>query len=261
MHVHVLPGIDDGVRTDDEAVALAADAAEAGVRVLAATPHLRPDHPRVKPEELRRRVSELRALLASRGVGIDVVQGGEVDLRWAIDASDDDLREASYGRRGTDLLVETPNGYLPPMFEGFLFRLGSRGYRVLLAHPERSPAFQSNPDRLRALVETGTLLQVTASSLLRPRHSRTGQLARALVAEGAAHVIASDSHGPRFNRAGLADGVLAATRLAPRRAVWMATEVPEAILAGDSLPPAPPEAYLGSLRRRLWPARGSLRTP
>src|SRR5215218_10603286 len=104
LHTHILPGIDDGPRDLEGSVALVAELAAAGVRTVAATPHLRSDYPGVRPAELADRVDALQAEVED----VELVGGGEVDLYWATEASDEDLRLVSYGQRGTDLLVETP---------------------------------------------------------------------------------------------------------------------------------------------------------
>jgi protein-tyrosine phosphatase len=249
VHAHLLPGIDDGPRDMDAAVALAAEAAVDGVTTIAATPHLRPDHPRVRPSELAERVSSVRRALDQAGVFVDVVAGAEVDLYHATAAGDDELRLASYGQRGTDLLVETPYGELAPGFEDLLFALTARGYRLLLAHPERSPSFQRDPRRLAAIARRGTLLQITAASVAAPRASSARRLALALVTEGVAHVIASDQHGAGI-RTTLSTGVAAAARVAPARAAWMSHTAPAAILAGEPLPPPPPDHRRRRFARR-----------
>lgn len=239
LHAHVLPGIDDGPSTLREAVETAAGAMREGVRVLAATPHVRPDHPAVRPGELADRVAALADALAEAGVDVEIVQGGEVDLLWALEADDASLADASYGGRGRDLLVETPYAPLTPAFEDHLFRLAVRGYRIVLAHPERNPTFRAEPKRLTAQVARGTLVQLTADSLAAARSSPVGRFARACVREGVAHVIASDRHGPDIRRASLRAGVDAAARLDGARASWMVREASAAILAGEPLPPAP----------------------
>jgi protein-tyrosine phosphatase len=240
LHSHLLPGIDDGARDMDGAVRLGRAAVEDGVRVLAATPHLRPDFPLVRPGEVAERVNAVRGALARAGLRLEVVAAAEVDVHRGVAASDEELRLASYGQTGTDLLVETPYGALPADFETLLFRLAARGYRILLAHPERNRSFQADPPRLAAIARAGTLLQVTAGSLVEgSRVSRTRRFARALVAEGVAHVIASDAHGATVARAPLSAGVAAADRLAAGRGAWMAEDAPAAILAGEPLPPAP----------------------
>jgi protein-tyrosine phosphatase len=246
LHVHVLPGIDDGARDEAAAIELVAEAVAAGVTTIAATPHLRADHPDVRPFELAGRTARLRAALDSAGVAVELVTAGEVDVRWAQQAGEDELKAVSYGGQGRDVLTEVPYGELMPQFEDFVFRLRVMGYRVLLAHPERSPTFQRDADRLLALVEQGCLVQVTASALAsRTRRSRSRKLAIALVREGIAHVIASDTHSGGGGRASLADAVEALREDAPLRALWMVTEAPAAILAGDPLPPAPAERPRG----------------
>src|SRR5215208_5067982 len=87
LHVHVLPGIDDGPATLEESVELARVAALEGVEAMAATPHVRPDRPAVVPTELRQRCREVEA----RAGGPAIVPGGEVDLIWAQNASAEEL--------------------------------------------------------------------------------------------------------------------------------------------------------------------------
>jgi protein-tyrosine phosphatase len=237
LHCHILPGIDDGPAEMSGSVELADAMAAAGVRTVAATPHVRPDFPGVRPAELADRVASLAAAAAP---SVSLVQAGEVDVFWAAHASDDELRTVSYGTNGTDLLIETPYGSLPPIFEDTLFRVTARGYRVLLAHPERCPDFRAHPARLSALVARGALLQVTASALVgRVPRSGMRRFAADLVRERVAHVIASDAHRAGSGRALVPEGVAAASRLAGPYAEWMATDAPAAILAGEPLPTPP----------------------
>jgi protein-tyrosine phosphatase len=253
LHAHLLPGIDDGPPDMAGAIGLARAAAEQGTTVLAATPHLRGDFPDVRPEELADRCDEVRAALRDAGIELEVVQGGEAGLMWAVNASDEALRAGSFAGRGADLLVESPYGQLTGTFDGLLLSLLDRGYRVLLAHPENNPTFQSDPGRLLALVGRGVLLQVTARSLSRPeRRKGPRPLAERLVREGHAQVLASDAHsGAEFRPPELAAGVAAAADLVGEaRARWMATDAPAAIVAGDPLPEPPPIEG----RRRRWGA-------
>ena len=126
---------------------------------------------------------------------LEVVVGAEVDVVWTRTASDEELRLATYGQAGTDMLLETPYGPLPPGFEDWVFsRLSLEGIRVMLAHPERNLSFQQSPERLAEMVSRGVLVQVTAGSLAGKRKSESRKLARWMVEEGLAQVIASDAH-------------------------------------------------------------------
>jgi protein-tyrosine phosphatase len=242
LHCHILPGIDDGAATTEESIDLARQMWEDDVRAVAATPHLRHDFPDVMPAELAERCAQLEESLRAEGVGLGVVPAGEVDVIWGLEASDDELRLASYLQRGSDLLVETPYGPLPSTFEEMLFKLNLRGFRITLAHPERNPTFHREPERLAALVERGTLVQVTASSLARPpKRSASAALARKLVLEGNAHLIASDMHGTVApDRPTLRAGSEVALGLVgSARTRWLVWDAPSAILKGDPLPPQP----------------------
>jgi protein-tyrosine phosphatase len=128
LHCHILPGVDDGPDTLDGALELARELAGAGVRTVAATPHLRDDHPGVRAVELAARCGELTEVLA--GIELEVVPAAEVDVVRALEASDEELRLASFGQRGTDLLLETPYGPLPTSFDDQVFQLSVRGFRA-----------------------------------------------------------------------------------------------------------------------------------
>ena len=242
LHSHVLPGIDDGPGDIEGSVELAGAAVAAGIRTSVATPHLREDHPAVVVAELAGRVDQLNALLAQRAIDLTVVPGAEVALTRALGMSDTELRAATLGGNGRDVLLETPYGALPDGYEPFVERLMSRGFRVLAAHPERNPTMQSDPRRLGRLVEAGMLVQLTAASLQGRRRSRARALAFTALEQGWVHALGSDAHSARWRPPELMPAIEAATRRLPALAAelrWMVEEAPRAILEGRTLPPRP----------------------
>jgi protein-tyrosine phosphatase len=247
LHSHVLPGIDDGPRTLEDALAMATVAVQAGTAVLAATPHVRADHPEVRPDEIADRVAGFNAELARRGIALEVVPGGEVGLVEALELPDDELRLVTLGANGRDLLVETPHGALPSAFERLVDAVRDRGFRVILAHPEHGPDFQRDPRRLGAMVAQGVLLQITAASLT-PGRDPWRRLATHVLREGWAHVLASDAHSAGWRPPVLGDGIEGGARSvagAEPELEWMARDVPRAILAGADLPARPARAPQG----------------
>lgn len=252
IHAHVLYGIDDGPADRADAEAMLRTAARSGTAVIVATPHLRSDFPDVHVNELAGRADELRAWIAEQGLEIELVNGGEVGLVWALDADDEALRLGSYGQQGGDLLIETPNTVVG--LEALLYQVRTRGFRVTLAHPERSREFQRDASGLEALVERGILLQVNADGLLgNPRKSPTARLAQQLCVDGLVHALASDSHRAEQWRpvSVMPEAVAAAAELVgPDRAEWMVVDSPAAIVAGRPLPEAPP--VISQQRQRWW---------
>jgi protein-tyrosine phosphatase len=257
IHAHVLPGIDDGPAEVDDALAMLQAAAGCGIATIVCTPHLRSDFPDVNVHELADRCTAMRGRMASEAIDLELVCGAEVSLIWAIDAGEDELRLASYAQRGTDLLIETPLTTIAGL-DTLLYEVQLRGFRITLAHPERSWEFQQDPSRVAELVRRGILLQVNADTLLGDkRRSATSRLGARLCVDGLVHALASDSHRAESWRpvTRLPQAVEAAAALVgPDRARWMAAAAPAAIVAGAGLPEAPP-LLARRRKRRLWGAR------
>jgi protein-tyrosine phosphatase len=253
IHAHVLPGIDDGPNDLEGALEMARSAVSGGIGTMAATPHLRPDFPDVHIEELGDRCRQLRAELERAQIPLRVVPAAEVSLLWALDATEENLTLASYGQRGTDVLIETPfDGVL---IEALLAPLLQRGLRITLAHPERSRIFQREPHRLQGLSDQGVLAQINGDALLAPGRSAVRRCAEHLLREGLVQVIESDGHrGVDWRPVGnLPAGVEAAGPLiGAARATWMASEAPAAIVEGRPLPPAP---EIEAPAKSRWPFR------
>jgi protein-tyrosine phosphatase len=251
LHCHVLPGVDDGPATLEEALDLARGAAGAGIATIVATPHVDFAYPDNDGDRVHAAVAALQAELDAAGIAVRVLPGAELGITRAAALEDDELRRLALGE-GPWLLLECPlSRALAAGFPTAARGLARRGHRVLLAHPERSPVFQRDPDALEDLVAEGMLTQVTAGALT-GRFGRTVRdFARRLVGAGLVHVVASDAHGrdrpvsiaAELDAAGLAE-------LAP----WLADAVPAALLAGSEPPPPPslppPPARRG-LRRLL----------
>ena len=80
IHTHILPGVDDGVKNDQEAIEFARMAREDGVRTIVATPHCKEGFYFLERQEVFDAVERLRRLLASASVDIEIVPGAEVHI-------------------------------------------------------------------------------------------------------------------------------------------------------------------------------------
>lgn len=249
LHSHVLPGIDDGPSTVEGALAMARAAVTAGTRQIVATPHI--DHRYgVEPHQMRVAVEALTLTLRDRGIPLEVVAGGELGLARVGDLDDDQLRALRLGD-GPYLLVECPHVMVGGLLETAVFELQARGHAVLLAHPERCPSFHDEPERLRRLVEAGSLTSITASSLS-GRFGRTvRRFALELLRERLVHDVASDAHDDVGRPPGLLAGIADARAELPgldEHVEWLTRGAPAAILAGAPLP-SRPAAAIGRRRR------------
>ena len=250
LHTHVLPGVDDGVRTLEEAVDAARAAEADGIAILAATPHVREDYP-TSADTIEAGAAAVGAAVAEAGIEVEIVPGAEVALDRLPVLADDELRRLTLGQTGVYLLVEMPDYGWPLSLDAALHRLRARGITAILAHPERNSEVRDRPLLLEGVVAEGALVQLTAMSLDGRGGRRSASAARALLQHGLAHVLASDLHAPQVRTGGLAAAAAAVGD--DDLASFLTREAPAAILAGDPVgrPPAPRKRRLP-----LWGARG-----
>ncbi len=248
LHCHLLPGVDDGPPDVQAAVALARALVAEGVTTVAATSHVHPDFPNTAATLSRARAVVVKAL-EWEDVALEVVRGGELDLLHVAKLDAAALAELQLGDGGT-LLVECPFAAAAPFFEDVIDRLRRDGFRVLLAHPERSPAFLRDEDLLGRLVAGGALASITAASLT-GRFGRTAKrYAEWAMEHDLVHDVASDAHNTERRPPALAGPLHEAGYEWAQE--WLTREAPAAILAGAPLPPRPPKPSRGllGLRRR-----------
>lgn len=132
-HSHILPGVDDGVQTMEEALQILAEYERLGVKEVWLTPHIMEDIPNTT-QHLRERFKELQAAYK-----------GNVILHLAAENMLDNLFEERLekdallpiGKKGDHLLVETSYFNPPVGFHEILQRIKAEGYYPILAHPER----------------------------------------------------------------------------------------------------------------------------
>lgn len=240
LHSHVLPGIDDGPPDLEGSLALARAAVAAGTHVMAATPHIGL-HYDVAPHELPERVRELRRELAGAGVPLELVVGGELATSRAAHASEGELRAIALGGRSC-VLLECPFARVHGVMSGFTTQLQRKGFRVLLAHPERSPEFLSDPPSLGTLLDAGNFMQITAGSLRGDFGKPVRRFSLAMLEQGLVHVVASDAHDAVKRPPDVLSIV--------RDAVWelalpaattgfLTEDAPRALLEDEPLPPRP----------------------
>ncbi len=114
--------------------------------------------------------------------------------------------------------------------------LQRRGHRIVLAHPERCPAFQRDAGLLEWLVRAGVLTSITASSFVGRFGGEARRLGAELLRDGLAHNVASDAHDD-VRRPPSIVAELEQAGLSPL-AEWLTDRSPVAILSGEEIPRA-----------------------
>jgi len=196
LHSHLLPGIDDGARSMDEALAMARAHVADGTRCVVATPHIYPGVFDNTAERIARSCDEFNAALKEAQIPLSVQWAAEV--RASIEIFDW-LAAGTLPFLGQDgpwrhLLLELPDGQIPVGTDRLIAQLLKYHVRPVIAHPERNKAVMADPSKMSAFVGQGCLLQVTAGSLLGDFGNKAEATAHALLKQELVHVVASDAH-------------------------------------------------------------------
>jgi protein-tyrosine phosphatase len=197
------------------------------------TPHAWPELPGAEANRLRR--AELQALLAERGIALELHPGAEnrLDGELLDRCQRGDARPLG---AGPWLLVEAPHMLPLPGLEQLAFRLRVAGQRLLFAHPERCRAFHDDPQLARRLVASGAALQIELGSLAGTYGKPAQRLARTLLDEGLVAVAASDVHRPQGAEKILGEGLPALRKAVGDPALeQLLDHNPRRLLRGEAL--------------------------
>lgn len=197
LHLHLIPGVDDGTADDAEAVELARTLVSDGVSAVCVTPHFNAWNPERLPasEDLMERVAHLRQVLREADVPLEVLPGAEHFLTPEL-VTMVEAHTAPLLASGPYILVEMPFNNRPLYGDDVMFSLALSGVTPVLAHPERYSWVQKEPLAVQTLVDRGIILQLTAASLQGHYGGRVKKTAEYLLSKGAYGLVGSDLHHP-----------------------------------------------------------------
>lgn len=240
LHCHILPGLDDGAGSVEEALAMAAMAASQGVKNIVATPHCVTGGAR----KIRENVQLLRDLLREEGIPVALCAGMEIFGTY------DTARLLREGR------LLTINNSRYPLIEFDFHTDGEEetrilgavldaGYIPLVAHPERYRCICQEPEIVDHWHRMGCMLQINRGSLLGRYGNSAQQTAVDLVSRGLATVVATDAHSPVTRVPKLRDvQKLLMEEFSPEVAKTLLQENPRRILQNKSPLPVQPAWFL-----------------
>lgn len=211
IHCHVVPGIDDGAKTPESAADLIERMQGWGIDRIIASPHVTQETFENSAATIDPALGRLHAELASRGNGIDVSHSAEYRIDGLLSQ-----------RLAENDIMPYPNDYLliensflqePWNIDELVFDLQVRGYKPILAHPERYLYYHHRPERYKQLHDAGLALQINVLSLAGYYGAGEQKMARDLLKEGMVDFIGTDLHNSRH-----ADSIDAYLRTSAARA-------------------------------------------
>ena len=158
QHSHILYGLDDGVKKQEDSLAILRFLEEEGVSGVWFTPHVMEDVPNTT-EGIRARFEELKSVYEG-GLTLHLAAEYMIDTLFETRLADRDLLT-----HGDDVVLVETSAVAPPInLWGVLDSMLKAGYRPLVAHPERY-RYMDKPD-YRRLHDMGCLPQMNLPTIL-----------------------------------------------------------------------------------------------
>jgi protein-tyrosine phosphatase len=254
LHSHILPSIDDGPITLKSSLELAVLYQKAGFSRVVATPHWIPGTTWTpSTEEIQQQVTLFNESLISKKINIHILPGMEIalDLNIAELLLNKHLLTLAGSRY---VLIESPFQRLPLGWDQMFFAIMAKGYRIVLAHPERCFQLFTSPELYDDIIEKGIFFQVNYDSFLGNYGSKVSETAFYLLKKGYIHLLSTDSHDPLQRHPGnVAKAVKVLKELIDADSIEMLTRInPERVINNTMLEKIDSVNFLPEKRRRWW---------
>lgn len=192
LHSHILPGMDDGAQSTEDALSLLRTECLQGVSQIALTPHFRVDKESVQDFLNRRQnaFERLKEALDGQKLPVTLKLGAEVFYSASLAQMDG---VDALCLEGTNmLLIEFAPGYYPREAADTLYQLTRQGILPLIAHVERYAFVRSDPNLLAEWIDAGACTQMNATSLV--MHTKQRKLLLSMLRHSLIHVLSTDTH-------------------------------------------------------------------
>ena len=196
LHSHLIPGIDDGSKTMEDSITLIRAMWDMGYRKMITTPHIMADYYRNTPEIILSGLEKLRAELKKQNIGMEIEAAAEYMID---DAFMEKVEAGNLLTFGDDfVLVELSYIEEHPNLKSIFFELQTRGYQIVLAHPERYRYWHHTFEKYQSLHDQGIFLQLNINSLTGWYSPESKKIAEKLIQNNLIRFLGSDLHNQNY---------------------------------------------------------------
>ncbi len=193
IHSHLLPGLDDGVQSYEESEDVILHFQKLGYRKLITSPHVMSDTYKNTADRILARLAKLRTYLQNQEIDMEIDAAAEYYLdEQVFRMVESNQKMLTFGKNL--LLFETNFLNEPINLKEFIFLATTRGYKPVLAHPERYMYLQDNLEKAQDLLDRGVLFQINISSITGFYSKIVQTTANKLIDRGWVHLLGSDCH-------------------------------------------------------------------
>ena len=215
FHSHIVPGVDDGSKSEEMTLEMIKMAAASGTKKVVATPHYIRGRFQVSKDEIKKEINRLKDLVKEMKIPIEIYGGQEIYysdniLQYYLDGEIGTIEDTRY------MLVELPiKGFDPEKVINTLYELQLKGVVIILAHPERYIEFIKKPSLINKFLEEGFLFQLNAGSISGDFGKEVKKTAEIFLNHDIYSVIGSDGHRVKLRNTDMTKGMEEVNKLKP----------------------------------------------
>ena len=192
VHSHILPGVDHGSQSVEESLEMLQAQLDMGISHVMCTSHVTAETFENTPESLTAAYEELKNAIAREGLPINIYVSAEyrIDEYWTQEYEAGHLLPLP----GNHVLLENSFAQELIGIDNMMFELQVKGYRPILAHPERYRYYNDRRDRYKTLHKASVKFQITILSLAGYFGKGARERALWLIQNNLCDMLGSDMH-------------------------------------------------------------------
>ena len=196
LHSHLIPGIDDGAKTMDDALLLIKGLNDLGFKKIITSPHIMSGGYNNTPEIILSGRDKVRAALKENNINVEFDAWAEYYLDETIMKKIDEKNLLTMG--DNYVLVELSYLIKSHSATTYFYHLIRNGYKVILAHPERYPYYHEDSlEEYSNLKDQGIFFQLNIASLTGVYGKGAKMIGEKMIDNNMIDFISTDLHNER----------------------------------------------------------------
>lgn len=208
IHSHVLPNIDDGASSLEEALTMLKMAVDNGVTTQVLTPHIHMGRFDNSKSYIEKSFIQFKEEVDKENIQIKLLLGAELRIGPEIITmiNIDQIPWLGEYQQQKTFLLEFPRNDIPYGSDNLVRWVLSNKCLPVIVHPERNSTFLNHPEKLQIFLDLGCPIQITSCSLTGKFGSDVQQFAEQLLIDSKVSAIASDCHNLKGRKPDLLAG-------------------------------------------------------
>lgn len=196
VHSHIVFGVDDGSKSIEQSIEMLQEANSLGFEKVIVTPHYIEEYYEMDKEEIAARIEILKEELEKVDCNIEIIQGNEIYITNNINELLENEQAVALNNKKY-VLFELPLNAEAMNLNEVVYQILEKGRIPILAHPERYPFVQKDPNVLLDLIENGVLIQSNYGSIIGQYGKQVKNTVKKMLEHNMVHLLGSDVHRPR----------------------------------------------------------------